>query len=314
MFVLLAFFPSGMLMGGTVEHDCSLERGIGYYLELMMMLAAFCKHPMKVTLRGVTHNQLDPSPDLLKHSALPVLKKFFLVDDGLEIKIQRRGCAPGGGGQVWFSCPVRKILRPQQVTDQGKIKRIRGVAWATRVSPVVANRVIESAKGELLKFIPDVYIYADHFTGNKAGKSPGFGLSLTAETTTGVFLCAEVSSDPAGNKKEPTVPEDLGIKGAHALLEEVYRGGCVDSTSQSLFLLLMTMGPRDVSKVVTGPLSNYTVHFLRHLKDFFETVFKLETHVDLSLEADGEPLQMGADKVLATCVGIGYSNLAKRTT
>ena len=59
-----------------------------------------------------------------------------------------------------------------------------------------------------------------------------------------------------------------------------FRGGVVDSTSQSLFMLLMTMGPRDVSKVVTGPLSNYTVHFLRHLRDFFETVFKLETFVD----------------------------------
>ena len=87
--------------------------------------------------------------------------------------------------------------------------------------------MIESAKGILLKFIPDVYIYADHFTGAKSGKSPGFGLTLTAETTTGVFLNAEVSSNPVSSenekKKEPTVPEDLGVAGAHALLEEIYR-------------------------------------------------------------------------------------------
>ena len=37
-------------------------------------------------------------------SALPVLKRFFLVDDGLELKVQRRGSAPGGGGQVLFIC------------------------------------------------------------------------------------------------------------------------------------------------------------------------------------------------------------------
>ena len=79
----------------------------------------------------------------------------------------------------------------------------------------------------------------------------------------------------------------------------------------------MTMGPRDVSKVVTGPLSNYTVHFLRHLKDFFQTVFKLETFLDdpsQQQSPDGEELKMGAEKVVATCVGIGYTNLAKRTT
>ena len=38
-----------------------------------------------------------------------------------------------------------------QVTDQGKIKRVRGVVWAVRVSPATANRVVESAKGVLLK-------------------------------------------------------------------------------------------------------------------------------------------------------------------
>ena len=43
-------------------------------------------------------------------------------------------------------CPVRRTLRPVQVTDQGKIKRVRGVAWAVRVSPSVVNRMVEVAK------------------------------------------------------------------------------------------------------------------------------------------------------------------------
>ena len=92
-------------------------------------------------------------------------------------------------------CPVKKSLRPVQVTDQGKIKRIRGVAWAVRVSPSVVNRMVEVAKGLLLQFLPDIYIYTDHVTGANSGKSPGFGLTLTAETTTGVMLTAEVSGN-----------------------------------------------------------------------------------------------------------------------
>ena len=90
----------GILIGGKVEHDCSPERGVGYYLEMLMSLGAFCKNPLNVTLRGVTNNALDPSPDLLKQASLPVLKRFFLVDDGLELKVQKRGAAPAGGGQV----------------------------------------------------------------------------------------------------------------------------------------------------------------------------------------------------------------------
>ncbi len=307
-------FNPGLLTGGKIEHDCSLDRGIGYYLEPLLMLGPFCKAPLDVTFRGVTNNDIDPSPDFLKQSAMPILKRFLIVDEGLDLKVEKRGCYPGGGGQVRFQCPVRKTLRPLQWTDQGKIKRIRGVAWATRVSPSVPNRMIESAKSLLLKYLPDIYIYSDHSTGSKSGKSPGFGLVLTAETTTGTFLSAEVVSKPAGGKGlEPTVPEDLALKGAHELLEEIYRGGCVDSVCQSQVLLMMALGQRDVSKLVTGPLTNYTIDFLRHLKDFFQTVFVLETFKDSSV-GDDEERRFGADKVMAACVGVGFTNLSKRTT
>lgn len=36
---------------------------------------------------------------------------------------------PKGGGEILFSCPVRKVLQPIQFTDPGKIKRIRGTAY-----------------------------------------------------------------------------------------------------------------------------------------------------------------------------------------
>lgn len=57
--------------------------------------------------------------------------------------------------------------------NNGKIKRIRGTVFSARVSPAIAHRILERAKGIFLKFIPDVYISVDHPTGQKAGKSPG---------------------------------------------------------------------------------------------------------------------------------------------
>uniref|UniRef100_A0A667H3Q0 RNA terminal phosphate cyclase like 1 n=1 Tax=Lynx canadensis TaxID=61383 RepID=A0A667H3Q0_LYNCA len=134
-------------------------------------------------------------------------------------------------------------------------------------------------------------------------RSPGFGLSLVAETTTGAFLSAELASNPQG-QGAAVLPEDLGQNCAKLLLEEIYRGGCVDSTNQSLGLLLMTLGQQDVSKVLLGPLSPYTIEFLRHLKSFFQIMFKIET------KPCGEELK-GGDKVLLTCVGVGFSNLSK---
>lgn len=58
------------------------------------------------------------------------------------------------------------------------VKRIRGIACCSRVSPAIANRLVDSAKGVLLKFLPDVYIHTNHSKGAASGKSPGMSLSL----------------------------------------------------------------------------------------------------------------------------------------
>ena len=115
------FYQPGLLYGGTIEHDCSLQRSIGYYLEALMALGPFFKCPLSVTLRGITNDQIDPSVDLLYCSAMPVLKKFLVVDHGLELKILKRGAAPKGGGEVLFKCPIRKQLHPIQVNYHLKL-------------------------------------------------------------------------------------------------------------------------------------------------------------------------------------------------
>lgn len=63
----------------------------GYYLEVLLALGPFCKEPLNAVLQGVTHSDLDVSVDKVKTSALPILLKFILVDDGLELKVVRRG-------------------------------------------------------------------------------------------------------------------------------------------------------------------------------------------------------------------------------
>jgi RNA 3'-terminal phosphate cyclase-like protein len=114
-------------------------------------------------------------------------------------------------------------LLPLNLVDPGKIKRIRGIAYAMRVAPTICNRLVETAKGILLKFIPDVYIVTDHQKSATAGKSPAFGLTLVAETINGTFLCAEACSQPRGECTEPNVPEDIASQAAYSLLEEIYR-------------------------------------------------------------------------------------------
>ncbi|RZF44523.1 hypothetical protein LSTR_LSTR002296 [Laodelphax striatellus] len=303
-------FSPGALIGGTLTHECCKLRGIGYYLEVLMALAPFCKKPLSIILRGVTCNQKDPSVDSFKQGALPVLRRFMVIDPGLELTIKKRGVEPLGGGEVHFVCPSIKQLKPIQLKDWGKVKKVRGTMFALRVSPALANRMVESAKGVFLNFIPDVFFTVDHLKGQAAGKSPGFGGSLYAETTDGVIFTSDCVSDCSAQSH--SVPEDVGRNAAHALLDEISCGGCVDSAFQSLACLYMALTSKDVSKCVTGPLTPYTIKFLQHLREFFGLMFQLEPYRDPAsdeFDQDDNRLRLGVNKVELTCVGIGYQKL-----
>ena len=70
---VLSYSP-GLLLGGSVEHDCSAQRGVGYSLEPLLLLAPFAKDPLQVTLRGITTaTALDPSVSVLQVVACAVL-------------------------------------------------------------------------------------------------------------------------------------------------------------------------------------------------------------------------------------------------
>ncbi|KAJ3077405.1 rRNA-processing endoribonuclease [Podochytrium sp. JEL0797] len=192
-------YKPGVITGGKISHDCPNSRAIGYFLEPLIAIAPFAKTPFHLTLNGITNDNVDV--DTLRTVTLPTLKKFLpnieTTNAPLDLKITKRGAPPLGGGQIVFQCPVVKSLKPVMLTDPGLgVKRIRGIAYATRISPQMANRVVDASRSLLSRFIPDVYLYTDVYKGHESGKCPGYGVSLVAETTTGVLYSAECSYQP----------------------------------------------------------------------------------------------------------------------
>ncbi|KZO99398.1 18S rRNA biogenesis protein [Calocera viscosa TUFC12733] len=289
-------FRPGVLSGGVVSHDCPLSRSIGYFLEAIVPLAPFSKQRVELTLRGITTDARDLSADTIRTVTLPTLAPFG-VSEGVELKIRKRGAAPGGGGEVQFICPVVKQLQTLNFVEPGKIKRIRGIAHSVRVSPQFSNRMIEAARSVLNRFIPDIYLYSDVFKGEESGKSPGYALSLVAESTTDALHCAEAVSSPG------TTPEDIALEATRSLLTELKRGGCVDRQHQCLVLLYMVLGSEDVGRCRMGELSPRAIQHLRDIRAFFGTIFKI---------SPAEPMDRENTELLLSCVGVGYVN-ANRT-
>ncbi|KAG6376358.1 RNA 3'-terminal phosphate cyclase/enolpyruvate transferase [Boletus reticuloceps] len=286
-------FKPGIISGGLVTHECPLSRTVGYFLEPLIMLAPFAKIPLQCTLRGITTDDMDLSVDLIRTVTLPHLQ-LFGISDGLELRIKKRGAPPGGGGQVQFLCPVVKQIKTINFVEPGKIKRIRGIAHAVRVSPQFSNRMIDACRSVLNRYIPDIYLYSDVYKGDESGKSPGYALSLLAESTTSAIHCAEAVAKPGGT------PEDVALLASRALLSEIRRGGCIDRKHQSLVLLMMVLGSEDVGRCRMGEASPRTLQFLQDIKTFFGTSFKV---------VSANPADPSCKESFYSCYGVGYVNI-----
>jgi RNA 3'-terminal phosphate cyclase-like protein len=181
----LSFRP-GTISGGNITHDCGTSKEIGYFLQYIVILAPFAKKELGLTLKGITTGDQEVGVDIIRTVTLPILSMFLpsasSLASSLELRITARGAAPLGGGSIYFRCPLLPnasssgagnsggMLRTLDFTNTGRVKRIRGVASATRVSPQMANRMVEAARGILNRYIPDLYLFADVFRGEEAGK------------------------------------------------------------------------------------------------------------------------------------------------
>jgi RNA 3'-terminal phosphate cyclase-like protein len=150
--------------------------------------------------------------------------------------------------------------------------------------------MVEASRSVLNRYIPDIYLYSDVYKGDESGKSPGYALTLLAESTTTAIHCSEAISEPG------MAPEDVALVATRALLSEIEAGGCIDRRHQSLVLLMMILGSEDVGRVVMSEPTNRTIQFLRDAKEFFGIVFKIA------------PASTAANLLMYSCYGTGYTN------
>lgn len=219
----------------------------------MACLAPFGKEPLNITLHGVTNpnNDLDISVDIFKSVTIPMLSRFG-IEENIYLKVLKRGAPPSGCGTIQFFCPSVKAIKTIDWKDEGKIKRIRGISYTSRVSHQMSVRMIENARNLLKDFCDDVYIHTDEFKKKDSGPSSGYGLILVAETTTGCFISSERMAKP----KE--VPEDVSKDAVDRFLLEILKSGCVDSFNQSIAILLMALSEEAISTLRIGSLSEYS--------------------------------------------------------
>lgn len=314
-------YTPGFLVGGDISHACAPSRSVGWYIEGILPLLPFAKVGSNVTLTGVTNDADDLSVDTLRTVTLPLMS-YFGISEGLSLTVKRRGCRPAGGGTVLLTVPVVRSLTAIDLCVEGFIRRVRGIAYTCKVPPHTAGRIVEGARAVLSKVCADVHIYTDVCPAS----SPGYGITLTATSTS---ACTHSCTRAVDGSQEASTPEETGARAALSLLADISDGGCVDAAHVPLLLTFMALCPSHVCRARIGTtLSHAATARLRLLRDVWGVQFKLErvshtvrtlAHAGTKRRADDDDEEDSAgvavqESILATCVGIGFSNTSKKVT
>ncbi|KAH3903299.1 probable RNA 3'-terminal phosphate cyclase-like protein [Saccharomycodes ludwigii] len=288
-------YKPGIITGGTYTHNCPNSKAVGYFVEPMLYLAPFSKKKFSILFKGITSSHVDPGLDALKWGLLPILEKFGVRECALHTL--KRGSPPLGGGEVHL---VVDSLIAQPVTmhaiDKPMINTIRGVAYSTRVSPSMVNRMIEASRKVLKNVGCEVNITADVWRGENSGKSPGWGITLVAENKSGWRYFSECVSGPGD------VPEDIGMKAAYHLLEEISCSSVVGRNQLALAIVYMVIGKEDLGRlrISKKEIDAKFITLLRDIKNLFGTQVFLQ-------DCDDDE-----DDMLLTIKGIGFTNTNKK--
>ncbi|KAK7678814.1 rRNA-processing endoribonuclease [Cerrena zonata] len=295
-------FRPGIIIGGQLTHNCPVSKPVGYFIEPMLYLAPFSKKKFSIVFKGLTASDKtrDAGVESIKWGLLPIMEKFGVRE--VSLHILKRGSPPLGGGEVHLLC---NSLIPQPITmhalENPKISAIRGVAYCTRVSPSMVNRIIDSARNVLRPTGVEVNITADVWRGENSGKSPGFGVTLVAELKKGWRILAEGVGSPG------SLPEDLGERVAYELLEELSKSVAIGRNQLQLCLAFMTIGKEDIGrlKVHKDQIDDNFIHILRDIKQVFGTEAFLK-------DGANEPIPCEEDFMTVSLKGIGFTSASKK--
>ncbi|KAG0664855.1 rRNA-processing endoribonuclease [Maudiozyma exigua] len=291
-------YRPGIIVGGSHTHNCPSSKPVGYFVEPLLYLAPFSKKKFSIVLRGITSSHNDAGVEAIKWGLLPILEKFGVRECALHTL--KRGSPPLGGGEVHL---VVDTLIAQPITihelERPMISAIKGVAYSTRVSPSLVNRMIDGAKKVLRNVGCEVNITADVWRGENSGKSPGWGITLIGETKKGWCYFAESIGDSG------VIPEDVGEMVAYHLLEEIESSGVIGRTQLPLAITFMVIGKEDIGRlrISKNEIDERFIILLRDIKKIFGTEVLLREINDGSNHDDD---------YIVTVKGNGFTNANKK--
>jgi len=213
----ITYKPKQKFQGGEYSWDIGTAGSTTMLAQTLLPLACFARKPSRFRLEGGLFQDFAPSAYHTQFVLLPLLERMG-VQAGLDII--RPGYVPKGGGVIEIRVePVAK-LRPIELSEQGQIVHIKGVALSSHLKVKrVSQRMAEECEKVLNSYGYEAEIQK---TEDESSFQEGAALAIYAETSSG----GRIGSDRAG--KPGRSSESIGRYVAERFMEDVRTGAAID--------------------------------------------------------------------------------------
>jgi len=213
----ITYTPRERFNGGEYSWDIGTAGSTTMMAQTLLPLACFAQKPSKFRLEGGLFQDFAPSAYHMKFVLLPFLKRMGVR---AELDIIRPGYVPRGGGIIEIGVESSGKLKPLNLTEQGKIFSIKGVALSSHLKE---NRVSQRMAAECQKVLSSYgYKVEIEKVEDESSLQEGAALAMYAET----ILGNRMGSDRAGRPGRSS--ESIGRYVAERLIKDVKTGAAVD--------------------------------------------------------------------------------------
>jgi RNA 3'-terminal phosphate cyclase (ATP) len=206
--------PGRALLDGNFQWDIGTAGSTTMLALTLVPLALFARRPCSFSMTGGLFQDFAPSAFHTEKVLFPVLKRM-----GAEIRMEilRPGYPPKGEGHLRVEVkPLKRVLKPLQMAEQGAVKIIRGISLASHLeNQRVSDRMADQCRNLLERHGYPVHM---EVLQDRTALQKGAALLLWAETKTGCLLGSDQAGKP-GRRSEKiaqfvvtSLLEDLGTK------------------------------------------------------------------------------------------------------
>ncbi len=212
------FYPGEQIRGGRFAWDIGTAGSTTMLALGILPVACFADRTVTARITGGVFQDFAPSPHHMEHVLAPLLARMGIE---MELRVVRAGYVPRGAGVIELRVdPARGGLAPLVLTEQGMVRCVSGVAFASHLAERrVAERMAKTCETRLGDGGLPCRIEREE---DQLAKHPGASLAVWAETSTG----ARLGADRAGARRRGS--ESIGRYVAGHLLADLGTGATTD--------------------------------------------------------------------------------------